>query len=42
MTSFQISRDGLLVHGIEIPAPNDLREAGARIQALVARLREKH
>jgi hypothetical protein len=31
-----------LVHGVEIPAPSDLREAGARLQALVARLGNKH
>jgi hypothetical protein len=29
-----------LVHGVEIPAPSDLREAGERIQTLTARLRE--
>jgi hypothetical protein len=31
-----------LVHGVEIPAPSDLREAGARLQALVVRLGNKH
>ena len=30
-----------LVHGVEIPAPSDLREAGTRIQALTARLRNE-
>jgi ppGpp synthetase/RelA/SpoT-type nucleotidyltranferase len=30
-----------LVHGVEIPAPSDLREAGMRIQALTARLRDQ-
>jgi hypothetical protein len=30
-----------LVHGVEVPAPSDLREAGARLQALVARMGNK-
>jgi hypothetical protein len=30
-----------IVHGVEVPAPSDLREAGARLQALVARMGNK-